>query len=135
MRNIWSKLNLDENKPNLLNALNTLGEPLAASTKGFLYAEVNPVDAYDGKTMDLGVVYYFYICAPYLANYRVNIFRVTETPNSIQIFDVINNTPAVIVTDLNDLENKVETIIQTPKIQELIQNLYSSSIEVRKKSS
>jgi len=134
-KNIWSTLSLDENKPNILKSLNALGEPLSASTKGYLYAEINPVDTYDEKTLDLGVVYYFYIIAPYLANYRINIFRVAETPNSIQIYDVINNSPPVTVKDLNDLDNKVENIIQTPKIKELIQNLYASSIELRKKSS
>ncbi len=59
-KNIWDKLDITKDSPNVLKLLNEQAELLSEKTKGMLIAEVNPVDTYDEKSFELGIVYNFY---------------------------------------------------------------------------
>lgn len=131
--NIWDKLNFDKESPNLLKELNNQAQLLADKTEGILYGEVNPVDAYDESTVELGIVYNFYVYAPYLGNIRKLLFTVVEVGTKIILVDRINNSRKLEVNSADDLITKIETIISTGEAATLLSNFYSSSIEFKTK--
>ena len=131
--NIWDKLNFDKESPNLLKELNNQAQLLADKTEGILYGEVNPVDAYDESTVELGIVYNFYVYAPYLGNIRKLLFTVVEVGTKIILVDRINNSRKLEVNSADDLIAKIETIISTGEAATLLSNFYSSSIEFKTK--
>jgi hypothetical protein len=129
---IWDSLDLKKDSPNVFKELKNQAENLADKTEGILYAEVNPVDAYDEITMDLGVVYNFYIYAPYLGNYRKILFTVVEVKDKILIKDKINSSDTKEAGNIEDLIIKINEIISSKEVTKLISNLYASSLEVKK---
>jgi hypothetical protein len=131
--NIWDKLKFDKESPNLFKELNNQAQLLADKTEGILYGEVNPVDAYDESTLELGIVYNFYVYAPYLGNIRTLLFTVVEVGKKIILVDRINNSGKLEANSADDLINKIENIISTGEAATLLSNLYSSSIEFKTK--
>ena len=130
--NIWEALDLSKDIPNVYKELKKQADILADKTSGILYAEVNPVDAYDEATLDLGVVYNFYIYAPYLGNFRSMLFTVIEVGSKIFILDRINRSEKKDANDINDLITEINKIISSPEVSKLISNLYASSLELKK---
>lgn len=128
-QNVWENLKLDKNKPNILKELREQAQLLADKTEGILYAEVNPVDAYDEKTLELAIVYNFYIYAPYLGNIRTLIFTVGEVGDKIKLVDRIGDKGISDPQSIDDLINKIGDIISGRECNELITNLYASSLE------
>jgi|688.fasta_scaffold758026_2 hypothetical protein len=131
--NIWDKLKFDKKSPNLLKELNSQAQHLADKTEGILYGEVNPVDAYDESTFELGIFYNFYVYAPYLGNIRTLLFTVVEVGKKIILVDRINNSGKLEATSADDLIAKIEDIISNDEAATLLTNLYSSSIEFKSK--
>jgi hypothetical protein len=131
--NIWDKLTFSKESPNLLKELKNQAELLADKTEGVLYGEVNPVDAYDDANLEMGIVYNFYIYAPYLGNIRKLLFTVIEIGKKIILVDKINNTGKVQVESVDGLIHKIENIISSGEASTLLSNLYSSSVEVKTK--
>jgi len=129
---IWETLDLNKDIPNVYKELKQQADILADKTSGILYAEVNPVDAYDESTLDLGVVYNFYIYAPYLGNFRSMLFTVIEVGSKIFILDRINRSEKKEASDIGDLIDKIDKIISSPEVSKLISNLYTSSLELKK---
>lgn len=132
-KNIWDKLTFYNSSPNILKELKNQAQLLADKTQGVLYGEVNPVDAYDESTLELGIVYNFYIYAPYLGNIRTLFFTVVEVGKKIILVDRINNTEKVVAENAEDLISKIEKIISNGEASRLLSNLYTSSIEVKTK--
>jgi hypothetical protein len=129
---IWETLDLKKDSPNVFRELKKQAESLADKTEGLLYAEVNPIDAYEEPTMDLGVVYNFYVYAPYLGNFRSMLFTVVEVRNKIYIIDRINRGEKREVSSIRDLITTMNEIISSTEVSKLISNLYASSLEVKK---
>lgn len=130
---IWDKITFDKSKANLLKELKNQAQLLADRTDGILYAEVNPVDAYDETTLELGIVYNFYIYAPYLGNIRTLFFTVVEVGKKIILVDRINNKGKIEAASVDDLIKKIETTIAEGEAAQILSNLYASSIEVKSK--
>lgn len=128
---IWETLDLSKNTPNVYKELKNQAEILADKTGGILYAEVNPIDAQEEPTMDLGVVYNFYIYAPYLGNFRSMLFTVVEVRNKIYIIDRINQGEKKEANNIKDLIFNINNIVSSREVSKLISNLYASSIEVK----
>ena len=128
-QNVWDNLNFDENKPNILKVLKGQAQLLADKTKGILYAEVNPVDAFDENTFDMAIVYNFYVFAPYLGNIRTLIFTVGEVSNKIILVDRIGDKGKSTPQSIDDLVNKIGDIISGNECSSLITSLYASSLE------
>lgn len=128
-QNIWESLELDKNKPNILKVLKEQAQLLADKTKGILFAEVNPIDTYEEKTLELAIVYNFYIHAPYLGNIKKLIFSVVELGDKIILFDRIDDKDFSFHNSIESLINKIGEIISGKKCKEFIESLYASSLE------
>jgi|ERR1700722_921653 len=129
---IWETLDLKKDSPNVFKELKKQAESLADKTEGLLYAEVNPIDAYEEPNMDLGVVYNFYVYAPYLGNFRSMLFTVVEVRDKIYVVDRINRTEKKEVDNIGGLIDIMNGIISSTEVSKLISNLYASSLEVKR---
>jgi hypothetical protein len=131
---IWDKIKFDTNKPNVLKILREQAQQLADKTKGLLFAEVSPVDAYDEKTFALGAVYNFYVVAPFLGNLRTMLFSVVEPggQKEILLIDRINKSTPIKINDIDELVPKIEEVIESGQVSGILTDLFASSIEARK---
>lgn len=131
---IWDNIKFDSDKPNVLKTLREQAQQLADRTGGILYAEVTPVDAYEERTLSLGVVYNFYVIAPFLANLRQALFTVVEQggKRELVLVDKINETKPINVNNIDELISQIEGIIKSERVTGLITDLYASSMEARK---
>ena len=132
--NIWNHLNLEPQHPNLLQELKKQADLLATKTNGVLYCEVNPLDAYNEQSQEVGVFYNFYIYAPYLGNIRRLLFTVVEDGEKLILLDKISNSPKIKVDTITDLMKDIEKIIATREVSELISNFYNSSLQTKSAS-
>jgi hypothetical protein len=130
--NIWETLDLTKNTPNVYKELKNQAAILADKSNGVLYAEINPVDAYNEITLDRGIFYNFYIYAPYLGNFRSMLFRVVDTGNKIIVIDEVNERERREANNIPQLIDIIESIIKSNEVSKLISNLYASSMEVKK---
>ena len=128
--NPWSKIKFDKNTPSVLSELKRFAEELADETDGLLYAEVNPIDAYNEQTFELGIVYNFHVYAPYLANLRILLFTVAEENNKITLINRLTNGREETKT-LIALIPKIDALIASDEVKKQLANLYSSSYEVK----
>ena len=131
--NIWDKVTFDRESPNLFKELKKQAQLLADKTEGVLYAEVNPVDAYDEATLELGIVYNFYVYAPYLGNIRTLFFTVVEVGSKIILIDRINKTGKLEVQSIEELIRKIEDLISKDEASITLSNLFASSMEIKSK--
>lgn len=133
-KNIWDNINFSDKKENTLKLLNKQAEELSDKTGGILLTEVNPIDAYEEQAFELGVIYNFYVYAPFLGNVRVLLFTVFERGKEmkLQIIDKVNNSAIVDIEDHDKLIDEIENIIKTVKVSEFLSNWYTASIEARK---
>jgi len=73
----------------------------------------------------------FYICAPYLGNFRTLLLTIIDISNKIRLIDRVNKTaPQDVVFE--KLIDNIENVISTDEVSKLISNLYSSSLEFKK---
>lgn len=130
-KNIWSNLKFTDSSPNLLWELKRQAEQLGETTGGILNAEVKPIDAYDELTGNLGIIYNFYVEAPYLGNYRVLLFTVAEVDKRLIFIDRTVSNEKYETTSIIDLINKIEKYITQAEVANKLSNLYSSSLEIK----
>ena len=129
--NIWNNINFDKEGANILWELKRQAELLSEKTDGILYAEVNPIDAYDEKSAELAIIYNFHVCAPFLGNLRTLFFTVAELKDSIKLIDRIGTNGILEVKTMLELISGIEKLISSDETKRQLSNLFSSSIEIK----
>jgi hypothetical protein len=134
--NIWDKIDLEDSKDNPLGFLKEQAELLNTTTSQVLEAEVVLTEAFDQESDEMVLIYQFYVYAPFLGNFRVNLFNVVQPnkPYPIQIKDKVTNSSKVSAKDFGEFVNAVNSILEKPDVQNLIKSLYSQSTTIDKKS-
>lgn len=134
--NIWDKIDFEDSKDNPLKFLKEQAELLNTKTAQILEAEVVLTEAFDQESDEMVLIYQFYIYAPFLGNFRVNLFNVLQPnkPYPIQIKDRVTNSVKVSAKDFDDFVKAINAILDKPDVQNLIKSLYIQSTSVDKKT-
>jgi hypothetical protein len=135
--NIWDKIDFEDSKDNPLKFLKEQAELLNTKTAQVLEAEVVLTEAFDQESDEMVLIYQFYVYAPFLGNFRVNLFNVVQPnkPYPIHIKDRVTNSDKVSAKDFDDFVKVINAILDKPDVQNLIKSLYTQSTSVDKKTS
>jgi hypothetical protein len=135
--NIWDKIDLKDSKDNPLKFLKEQAELLNSKTDQILEAEVVLTEAFDQESDEMVLIYQFYVYAPFLGNFRVNLFNVVQPnkPYPIHIKDRVTNSEKVSANSFDDFVEKINKILEKPDVQNLIKSLYTQSPTGDKKTS
>jgi hypothetical protein len=91
--NIWKNIDFEDTKDNPLKFLKEQAELLNSNTNQILEGEVSVTEAFDKDNNEVVLVYQFYVYAPFLGNFRVNLFNVLQPnkPYPVHIADLVLN--------------------------------------------
>lgn len=134
-KNIWDNIEFDKNpETTIAKILNEQSDQFADTTEGILHNKVEAVDTYirtdtQTKDIEIGVIYNFYVYAPYLGNMRVLLFSIAEFPDKVYFIDRVNNSEKK-TTSVDNLVSDIEKFILHSEVSTLLRNLYTSSKEM-----
>jgi len=135
--NIWKNIDFEDTKDNPLKFLKEQAELLNSNTNQILEGEVSVTEAFDKDNNEVVLVYQFYVYAPFLGNFRVNLFNVLQPnkPYPVHITDLVSKSEKVTAKDFDEFVKQIEQILKKPDTQNLLKTLYSQSTSNDEKTS
>lgn len=139
-QNIWESLNLsEENLKNSYDYLISQVENFKTATKGELNLEIEVTPTTSaGKVKRQMTIYYLYVVAPKLGNFRKKLLHIAEFDDQgrfpVMIWNYIEDKGIQNISE-EELLDTLKEILSHPRIIGVIENLYKQSLESKKNNS
>lgn len=134
--NIWEGLNLSEdNIKTAFDYLVSQVDNFKEASKGELIMDVESNRETGGLKLRQMTIYYLYIVAPSLGNFRKKILHIAEFDDQGRFpVNLYSYPDEYFIEDIpeNDLLKTLKEILARPAVKTTIENLFKQSIEAKK---